>query len=417
MKQGYFLPVLCFFLFLFSSPVHAFEHGYTLDSDTISATVRNDCAIYDSIGGDLITYLPSFSGLTVTGTSGSWYEVRYKNKSGTHYGWMTKDDFTYDCLIYDGREKQILADGYYTFRYYRQKNKRTSSALTSIEKLNAVSEVSFPCRITFMGDGAFQVCRKDTGQYLLPDRLFQSGSSSRPWGDASCAGLFRFVRRGNYYGIQDVSTNRYFGMDKSGLLNFTNKVDASWRLNRTKKSVDSSSLRVFTQFDADWAGTYYGKGRNPDPASNNFCTSGCGVFSTMNAIYALTGQYVDPHILADFAVDAHYRIEDNGTDIGFFKAAAQKFGYKYGFAYDGSGDSFSQLKQKLKQGDTAIAYVPGHYGAIVDYDAKKNQYLFLDSRYLPKRGTCSFGDWVSEKDLTAGGLYAQMFFYYKAIGQ
>ena len=41
-------------------------------------------------------------------------------------------------------------------------------------------------------------------------------------------------------------------------------------------------------------------------------------------------------------------IEGYGTDSGFFRAAAEKFVYKYGFRYDGSGESLSQLKKKLK---------------------------------------------------------------------
>ena len=98
----------------------------------------------------------------------------------------------------------------------------------------------------------------------------------------------------------------------------------------------------------------------------------------------------------------------------FFKAAAEKFGYKYGFSYDGSGESFKELKEKLKEGDTAIAYLPGHYGTIVDYNAKKDKYLLMDPHYLPKRGTSSFGDWVSQKDLEEGALMVQTFFYYKA---
>ena len=87
---------------------------------------------------------------------------------------------------------------------------------------------------------------------------------------------------------------------------------------------------------------------------------------------------------------------------------------KYGFSYDGSSESFKELKEKLKEGDTAIVYLPGHYGTIVDYNAKKDKYLLMDPHYLPKRGTSSFGDWVSQKDLEEGALMVQTFFYYKA---
>ncbi|MCD8018623.1 MAG: C39 family peptidase [Clostridiales bacterium] len=413
MKRLFFLFTFIS-LFLSSMPIYAFEHGYETDSDLIYALARNDLAIYDSTDGDFRTYLSAFSGVVVVGSSGSWYEVKYEGDSGTRYGWVTKDDFSSDCLIYDGTEKQILANGTYYFRFYDLDNESEAS-LSSIEPTDIWANISLTCQITFLGDDTFQICRRDTGQYLMSDGLFRSDSSTSLWGSPSKAGTVRFIRKGNYYGIQDTSTNRYLGQNSAGLLAFTNQKEYAWRLNRTRKAIGSSNLRVFVQFDADWADVYYGSGKNPDPSTNNFCTSACGIFATMNAIYSLTGQYADPIKLADYAVQNHYRIEDNGTDSSYFKAAAKKFGYKYGFEYDGSGDSFTQLKEKLAAGDTVITYVPGHYAAIVDYDEKTKKYLFLDSHYLAKRGTSSFGDWVTEEDLTSGSLYAQMFYYYKAI--
>lgn len=46
---------------------------------------------------------------------------------------------------------------------------------------------------------------------------------------------------------------------------------------------------------------------------------------------------------------------------------------------------------------------------------KQKKFLLLDPHYLPKRKTSSFGDWVSEKEISEGSLYAQMFFYYKPM--
>ena len=56
-----------------------------------------------------------------------------------------------------------------------------------------------------------------------------------------------------------------------------------------------------------------------DTDTNNFCTSGCGIFATVNAIYSLSGHFPDPYELAQYASDKHYRIEDCGTDSGLFK--------------------------------------------------------------------------------------------------
>lgn len=415
-KYHYFILLILVGMFLFPVQSFAFEHGYKPDTDYIYAMVRNDIPVYDSNDGeDFKTYLPSFSGIKVIDSAGSWYQIEYEGKSGVSTGWVTKDEFTYDCLIYDGSEKQILANGTYRLRYCKPSD--DSAVLNSIDDSNRFTEHSISCKIKFVGDKSFQVYRTDTGKYLLADQLFASEDNRILWGSEEKAGLFRFIRKGNYYGIQDAVTNRYLGTNEAGLLSFNNEKNIYWRLNRTNKAITKSSLRVFVQFDPEWASTHYGRGKNEDPSSNNYCTSACGIFSTMNAIYSLTGHYVNPDILADYAVEKYFRIEGYGTDSGFFKAAANKFGYKYGFQYDGSGESLKQLKDKLNKGDTAIAYVPGHYVAIVDYDKKKNKFLLLDSHYLPKRRTSSFGDWVSQKDLEEGALFAQMFFYYKKLDE
>ncbi len=417
LKRYFFLFVLCG-LFFFACPALAYEHGYSVDSDDSCAVTRYDMPVYESAWGDYETTLAAFHELTVIDSYGSWYEITYSTASGTGWGAVTKEDFAGNCLLYDGREKQILADGTYRFRFCAPE--KETSVLDDSESVEDSDlspvyfpEISFQCRITFLGNDTFKICRYDTGKYLMSDDLFKADDSAAMWGDADDAGTFQFVRKGGSFGIRDTSTHRYLGEDDHGCLAFVNYTAVTWQLRRTKKAVGKSNLRVFVQFDPEWADIYYGSGTNPDPETNNLCTSGCGIFSVMNAIYSLTGQYADPVELAHYSVKKHYRIEDNGTDVGFFKAAAEKFGPKYGFAYDGSGESLEQLKKKLQKGDTAIAYVPGHYAAIVDYDKASDRYLFLDSRYMAKRGTCSFGDWVSAYDLTEGDLEAQMFYYYK----
>ena len=58
-------------------------------------------------------------------------------------------------------------------------------------------------------------------------------------------------------------------------------------------------------------------------------TAGCGILATVNAVYALNGQYMDVMELANYAVKKNYRIVGSGTDDGIFKAAAKKYGKKY----------------------------------------------------------------------------------------
>lgn len=406
-----FLSILTGFLFI-PSKAFAFQHAYESSSDFIYALARNELPVYYSdYSNDLKTILPKYTGVKVIGSSGSWYEIAYNSKKGgTKNGWITKDEFHSDCLIYDGREKQTFANGTYQLSFYDKNSSDSSLAINTTSLLPA----SFTCSFEYTGDNCYIIHKDGEEKYLKADILSDTNSSNGLWGSREEAGTFLITRKDNYYSICDVSTKRILSQNDSNILEFTNDSNAVWRLIRNKKAVEKENLQVFVQFDPVWAKHHYGNETTKDTDTNNFCTSGCGVFATVNAIYSLTGHFPAPYELADYASDKHYRIEDCGTDSGFFKAAAEKFGYKYGFSYDGSGESFKELKKKLKEGDTAIVYLPGHYGTIVDYNAKKDKYLLMDPHYLPKRGTSSFGDWVSQKDLEEGALMVQTFFYYKA---
>lgn len=409
MLRKIYIPI-CMIVLFFLIPVnvHAFKHGYERKTDEIYATVRNDLAVYsDNSGEDFITYIARYKGIKVIHKEKSWYQIEYTSKkSGTQIGWITKDDFYADCLIYDGREKQRVANGDYQVTY------SFSNQTNSFAELVSTTD-TFDCTFEFIGDGLYYIKNSATGDYLQHDPLSHDNLTGF-WDAKETAGTFYVIRKGNYFCIQDSLSLRYLDKNENGILYYSLSNNACWQLRRYDKAIDDDSLRVFAQFDADWASHYYGSGKNDDPDTNVFCTSACGIFATMNAIYSLTGMYADPYAMADYAVDTHYRILDNGTDSGFFKAAASRFGKKYGFSYDGSGGSIDQLKKKLQQGDVAIAHVPGHYTAIVDYDKKTKKFLLLDSHYLPKRATCAYGDWISAEDLESGNLMGQMYYYYKA---
>ena len=398
---------------LIPSKAFAFQHGYESHSDFIYALARNELPIYYSdYSEDLKTILPKYSGVKVIGSSGSWYEVQYTSKKGsTNYGWITKEEFQSDCLIYDGREKQPFANGTYQLSFYQEGLANTTSLSADIYQEHAGS---LTYTFKYVGNNCYTIQKAKEEKYLKADTLSNNTSSNELWGTQQEAGTFLITRKDDYYTICDETTKRILSQNEGDILEFTNDSNAVWRLTRNKKAVEKENLQVFVQFDPVWAKHHYGNETTKDTDTNNFCTSGCGIFATVNAIYSLSGHFPDPYDLAKYASDKHYRIEDCGTDSGFFKAAAEKFGYKYGFSYDGHGESFKELKKKLKAGDTAIVYLPGHYGAIVDYNAKKNKFLLMDPHYLPKRGTSSFGDWVSQKDLEEGALMVQTFFYYKA---
>ena len=110
MKKHIFLGVLLMLtgFFFIPSKTFAFQHAYESKSDFTYALARNELPVYYSdYSNDLKTVLPKYTGVKVIGSSGSWYEIQYASKKGgTKNGWVTRDEFHSDCLIYDGREKQ-----------------------------------------------------------------------------------------------------------------------------------------------------------------------------------------------------------------------------------------------------------------------------------------------------------------------
>ncbi|MEE1227511.1 MAG: hypothetical protein U0K57_00930 [Lachnospiraceae bacterium] len=399
--------------------VKAFQHGYPRRTEEIYAIARQELPVYeDSDGYNLKKTLKKYTGFDVTYQGSSWYEIEYyTKKDGTQTGWITEGSFRENCLIYDGSEKQVMANGTYTVSQVQAKMddlmdpslESTAEAMT-----DSLSQYSF--QLEYVSGGSYRIKRTDTNRYLLADRIFSGQDTNLLWGDAEDAGLFQISRTGDDYTIQDSVTNRYFGTTKDGLPGFVADSSYTWRFVRDGKAIDKSVLRDFTQFDPDWGGKYYGPGKNDNPESNLYCTSACGVLASVNAVYALNGQYIDPLEIGRFAVKRGYRILDNGTSNEVFENAAYQFGDKYGFTFDGTGESLDELKRRLKKGEVAIAHVEGHYLAIVDYNKKNNKFLLLDSHYLPKRRTCSYGDWVKQENLEDGSaLNVSELFYFKAL--
>ena len=226
-------------------------------------------------------------------------------------------------------------------------------------------------------------------------------------------GQFELQRLNGAYTIQNVSSKRFLAEEKDSadsvsLTLFTGRSDigSHWRIHATQKMSNTKKPFVITQYDPEWCATPYGGG-------GCMGTAGCGILATVNAVYALNGQYMDVMELANYAVKKNYRIVGSGTDDGIFKAAAKKYGKKYGFAWDGGSGSIDVLKKKLKAGDTAIVHVQGHYVCISDYNKKTKKYLLLDSNYLPKRATSAFGDWIKVDRLLSGALESQYFYFFK----
>ena len=355
-------------------------------------------------------------------------QVIYETSDGYEMGWMTGDAFS-NCLLYDGREKQALSDGTYLFQCGYADDADGGAALGSQTGLAAYD--SYTLELTYVSDNDYFIKNTETGEYLSVKRassgMNTAASSQATTPDASSSGdnaswtpvwtdepdeeygLFHFNRNTGSFAIQSTACRLFLAQNEQRelILLENRQSDAShWRVSAMEKTLNRAQPMVFTQYDPQWCGTPYGEG-------GSMGTAGCGVLAAVNAVYALSGQYMDVMELADYAVEKNYRIVGSGTDDGIFKAACQKFGRKYNFAWDGKSGSIDMLKEKLQAGDVAIVHVEGHYVVIGAYSKKRDKYLLLDSNYLPKRATSAFGDWISVDRLLSGSLEVQSFYFYK----
>lgn len=394
-----FLLLIIFCLSYYSTDSLAYPHGYRRKTENIYAIIRHEMIAYYYPDPDSETFsLPSFTPIQVTYRGDSWYEIEYTTKKSSGTAWITRDDFYWGCLRYDGRPKQIAADGVYRFREIRE-------ADTFSPRINQ----EFRCEIIYGDRNKYQIRRAGSDSWLRSKK--KKGGYKASWGSDLKAGRFSLVRKGKGYLIVDEDTGAFLSTE-GGVLCFSMKKPVLWRLRREGKAIKGNSLRNYVQYDGEWADIYYGSGKRRRTETDNFCTAGCGVFAVVNAIYSTTGHFPSPYDLADYAVENYYRIEGSGTDSGFFEAAALGFGSKYGFTFKGTGESLDALKKRLAKGQTAIASVPGHYVTIVDYNPDKDRFLVLDPHYLPRRKTSAFGDWVRRETLEEGGLYISTLYYY-----
>ena len=190
-------------------------------------------------------------------------------------------------------------------------------------------------------------------------------------------------------------------------------------LNDGKKTFSNSiAFKNYLQVDSAWSSKVYGKG--------NIRDTGCGILSVVNAVYNLTGNFIEPTTLASWAnKNGHYN--KNGSEGSYatlFNAAAKKYGSAYGFKYvsGGSGKaSDTKLISHIKNGGTAVVHVPGHFMAIVDYDENTNKFLVCDSapgsgtswNSIKRKGlTSPGGDWKTSSQLSSGNLKIDRYYLF-----
>jgi hypothetical protein len=336
----------------------------------------------DDEGSSRAGSISRYHGFKVEEKSGSYYRVTYKKNGKKKTAWIAKSDYDDWALEYDGSEIPVVASGTY-----------------SMGGQNV--------QITFLGNKQYQILLEEKNEYLTVSG--NRSSATLTFTDSEEEGsLWTMKRVEHNLLIQNKKTGLYL-LPKGSAIDLVSYEDASsysWILIRQDKNVDT--YRDFLQYDGRWGGKKYGN-------STRMAQAACGVLAVVNSAFSLNGQFIDPMEAAQYACDYGYRIENNGTDEGYFKAFGKNVASKYGFCYAGEAESIASIRECLKNGGVVAAHVPGHYLCIADYDEAKKKYLVLDSHPLPKRATSPFGSWVSESRLGTGSLMVSTSYMYTRV--
>lgn len=353
------------------------------------AFLKESAPVYsDLYGSEKIGRAPKYSGVMVVSGTDAYVQVIFEKKKGYGIGWMKRKKYKEISSLYNGAEKQLLADGAYIF-------------------YNVNSDNDLETVLKFQGNQ----------QYVINFSDDKNDFSLKQW---------KLVREYDHFYIQDVKTGKYLSENQENQIklvglkqNISNRfgktddqgpVTCQWKVKRNGKNV--KPYRNFLQYDPAWARKDYG---NVSDYSGKMAAAGCGVVAITNAVYALNGQFIDPVLLADYAVEKEYRIIGSGTDDGIFQAAARQYGDAYGFYYVGTTHSTLRMKDYLKRGCVAVSHVPGHYVTIADFNPKNKKYLVLDSHPIQKRPTNPFGNWFLKHRLESGGLASSGYYIYSPV--
>lgn len=154
------------------------------------------------------------------------------------------------------------------------------------------------------------------------------------------------------------------------------------------------------QWDARWGNLRFG--------GRTLASTGSGILSVVNAIYACSGNFPEPSVIAQWAYsEKFFNYYDAGCRPGMVEAAARAFGSRYGFRYAGSSANLfsSAVKDHCRTGGACVAQVNRHFITIADYDLTTGKYLVLDC--APNCGirtgvTALHHCWKTPQELTNG---------------
>ena len=391
---------------LFENPVRVYEQFadkiYDKEYSEKYGFAREAASVYgDPYGSKQEGKIEKFSGVIIVSETESYVQVIYHNEDKYDIGWILKDFFNKEVKLYNGAEKQLLADGVYAIESYK-KNRL------------------FLVELIFEGDQQYSIHSIVADRYLEVKYDKNDVVTGLFWNKKNNvdAQKWELVREYDRFYIRNQQAEMYLvprDGKEIGLTPILEEIKnefseegkkekygtATWSFTRMSgKNVDP--YRNFLQYDPDWGSEEYGN-VNGD-YGGRMAAAGCGVVAIVNMVYALNGQFIDPMVLADFAVKNEYRVIGSGTDDEIYQAVAEEFGDAYDFQFIKRCYNVFQMKAYLEKGCVAISYVPGHYVTIADYDKETEEFLVLDSHPIPKRPTSPWGDWFPWERLESGGL-------------
>lgn len=374
------------------------EYGFLREGEPIYSDFR---------GSKQIGKAARYSGVMVVSKTESYLQVIYETKTGYGIGWMDRSRYREISRRYDGSEKQLLADGTYEM---------TNSSTGEVYQVELIFQKNQQYLIRDTKTQQVLDLKKKKKKYVAePGWSKESDSESQHW---------ELIREYDHFYLKNKMAGRYLADEKKAGMKLLKtdvsvknqfgqeKEQESQKIQWTFRRISGKNVnpyRNFVQYDPDWSRENYG---NVKDYSGKMAAAGCGVVAITNAVYALNGQFIDPMLLADFAVEKEYRIIGSGTDDGVFKAAAKEFGAAYDFYYIKTTYDTFEMRDYLKQGCVAISHVPGHYVTVADYKEKNEKYLVLDSHPIPARPTTAFGDWFQWERLETGGLATSGYYIY-----
>ncbi len=187
-------------------------------------------------------------------------------------------------------------------------------------------------------------------------------------------------------------------------------VSGGYKIAFVKTSALNAQKRITVYFQAgqSWSSHYYGYASQKDKDAGKRATigtSGCGLLSIVNAVYYMNGKFIDPIMLADYAVASNNR-PFGGTADGLAKDFCASHGKTYGIKFVKDAKTVSDVRSNIRSGQVAIVHVDGHFVAVVDYNASTGEYLVLDSAPKAARGTSGDGwRWMTASQFTKGMAY------------